>query len=62
MASAGTVNPGVVGMAEVIQPNSSNTGGAPMRGTPVMWSLVWVGAAALFLVMIHLAMIGRAAR
>lgn len=61
MASAGTVNPGVVGMAEVIQPNSANVSGN-LRGTPAMWSLIWVGAAALFLVMIHLAMIGRAAR
>lgn len=56
MASAG-----VVGMAEVIVPNSSTSGGS-MRGSPAMWSMVWVGASILFLVFIHLALVGRAAR
>lgn len=56
MASAG-----VVGMAEVIQPNAVSTGRG-MNGTPAMWSMVWVGVSVLFLVFIHLALIGRAAR
>jgi hypothetical protein len=56
MASAG-----VVGMSEVVTPNSvtSNNG---INGTPAMWAFVWVGAAALFLLMINMAMIGRASR
>lgn len=57
MASAG-----VVGMAEVIVPNSTTSGGGMMRGSPAMWSFVWVGASILFLVFIHLALVGRAAR
>jgi hypothetical protein len=56
MASAG-----VVGMAEVIQPNSVSTGGG-LSGTPAMWSFIWVGLSILFLFMIHLALIGRASR
>lgn len=55
MASAG-----VVGMADVIVPNSSTSGG--MSGTPAMWSFIWVGASILFLFFIHLALVGRAAR
>jgi hypothetical protein len=57
MASAG-----VVGMADVIVPNSSTSGPSAMKGSPAMWSLVWVGASVLFLVFIHLALVGRAAR
>lgn len=56
MASAG-----VVGMADVIVPNSSTSGGG-MSGSPAMWSFVWVGASILFLFFIHLALVGRAAR
>lgn len=56
MASAG-----VVGMAEVVTPNSSvsNPGFA---GSPAMWSFIWVGAAAFFLVFIHMAVAGRGGR
>jgi hypothetical protein len=54
-------NAGVVGMAEVIVPNSS-TSGTGMKGTPAMWSMVWVGISVLFLVFIHLALVGRASR
>ena len=57
MASAG-----VVGMAEVLVPNSSATGRGFKFGTPASWSMVWVGLSVLFLFMIHLAMVGRAAR
>jgi len=56
MASAG-----VVGYSEVIVPNSVSTGGG-LNGTPAMWSFIWVGLAALFLFMFHLALVGRAAR
>lgn len=56
MASAG-----VVGMAEVVTPNSVSTPSG-LGGSPAMWSFVWVGAAVLFLLMIHLAMVGRGAR
>jgi hypothetical protein len=56
MASAG-----VVGMAEVIVPNSSSTGRG-LNGTPAMWSMVWVGVSILILTMLHLALMGRAAR
>jgi hypothetical protein len=56
MASAG-----VVGYSEVIVPNSA-TSGTGMKGTPAMWSMVWVGLAVLFLVLMHLAMVGRASR
>lgn len=54
-------NAGVVGMAEVVTPNSVNTGGK-FGGSVAMWSFIWVGLSALFLVFINLAMIGRAAR
>ncbi len=58
MASAG-----VVGMAEVVTPNSvSNSGGVAGMGSVATWSMVWVGLAAFFLVFMHLAMIGRGAR
>lgn len=53
MASAG-----VVGMAEVVQPTSAPTGG--FSGSPAMWSFVWVGLAALVLVTLHMALVGRA--
>jgi len=56
MASAG-----VVGMAEVVVPNSNPVGGG-MNGTPAMWSMIWVGVSILILFMIHLALIGRARR
>lgn len=54
-------NGGVVGMSEVIQPNST-TSGNQLAGSVAMWSFVWVGIAVLFLVFINLAMIGRAGR
>jgi hypothetical protein len=54
-------NAGVVGMSEVIVPNSSTTGRG-LNGTPAMWSLVWVGLSILFLVFMHLALVGRASR
>jgi len=54
-------NAGVVGMAEVIVPNST-TSGNKLAGSAAMWSFVWVGLAALFLVFVNLAMIGRAGR
>jgi hypothetical protein len=54
-------NAGVVGMAEVIQPNSVATGNAGM-GSNVMWTYVWAGVAALFLLFCHLALVGRAGR
>jgi len=50
-------SPGVVGMSEVVQPNSGSA--AVGMGTNVMWSYVWVGAAALFLLFCHVAMMGR---
>lgn len=49
--------PGVVGMSEVVQPSSSVTGA--ISGRPVMWSMIWVGAAIIYLVFVHLAMMGR---
>lgn len=51
-------NAGVVGMSEVITPNSAvaNRG---LSGTPAMWSYVWVGFAALVLVTLHMAIAGR---
>ncbi len=56
MASAG-----VVGMAEVVTPNSSvNPQGTASQ--VATWSFVWAGMAALFLVFIHLALIGRGQR
>lgn len=51
-------SPGVVGMSEVVQPNSVNAG-TGLVGTPAMWSFIWAGAAALFLLFCHMAMIGR---
>jgi hypothetical protein len=56
MASAG-----VVGMSEVIVPNSA-PGRSGLAGSPAMWSFVWVGFAAFVLVTLHLAIMGRAAR
>lgn len=53
MASAG-----VVGMSEVVVPNSSMSGRG-LAGSNVMWSYVWVGVAALFLLFCHIAMMGR---
>lgn len=55
MASAG-----VVGMAEVVTPNSTVTN--QMAGSVAMWSFVWVGLSVLFLLFVNLAMIGRAGR
>lgn len=57
MASAG-----VVGMAEVVTPSSAPGGNSRLSGSPAMWAFVWVGAAALFLVTIHMAIMGRAGR
>ena len=48
-------------MAEVVTPNSTMSNNR-FSGAPAMWSFVWVGAAALFLVFVNLAMIGRAGR
>lgn len=56
MASAG-----VVGMAEVVTPNSTTSSNS-LSGGPAMWAFVWVGISALFLVFVNLAMIGRAGR
>lgn len=56
MASAG-----VVGMAEVITPNST-VSSTRLVGSPAMWSFVWVGASVFFLVFIHLAIVGRGRR
>jgi hypothetical protein len=53
MASAG-----VVGMAEVVTPNST-TSSTKLTGSVAMWSFVWVGVAVLFLMFIHVAMLGR---
>jgi hypothetical protein len=53
MASAG-----VVGMAEVVTPNSTVSSNA-LAGSAAMWSFVWVGASALFLIFVHVAMMGR---
>lgn len=52
---------GVVGMAEVVQPSSVSTQGK-LAGTPAMWAFVWVGAAMLFLLTLHVAMVGRGRR
>lgn len=56
MASAG-----VVGMAEVVTPNSM-VANRQLVGSAAMWSFVWVGAAVLMLLTIHVSLIGRAAR
>jgi hypothetical protein len=50
-------NAGVVGMAEVVQPNSSM--GQTANASVATWSFIWVGVAALVLLMLHLAMMGR---
>lgn len=52
-------NAGVVGMAEVVVPSSAPAGRNWVSGGPAMWSFVWVGLAALILVTLHLAIIGR---
>jgi len=52
-------NPGVVGYSEVVQPNSTATPDRMSAGTPAFWSFVWVGLSILFLMMVHVAMIGR---
>jgi branched-subunit amino acid permease len=54
-------NAGVVGAAELITPQSApaNTG---LNGTPAMWAFIWVGFALLVLVVLHLAITGRASR
>lgn len=52
-------NAGVVGMAEVVVPNSANPGS---RNSVTIWSLVWVGLAVFFLLFVNLAMIGRMGR
>lgn len=57
MASAG-----VVGMAEVVTPNSSPSGRHVNMATPALWSFVWVGFAAFVLIVLHLAIVGRASR
>lgn len=54
-------NAGVVGMAEVIVPNSTTSSGG-LKGSPAMWSFVWVGVSIFILMFIHLAMAGRAGR
>lgn len=52
-------NAGVVGMAEVVVPNSSATPNRLSPGTPALWSFVWVGVSILFLMFINMAMLGR---
>lgn len=52
MASAG-----VVGYAEVMSPNATSQTG--LSGSAAMWSFVWVGLAALFLMFIHVALVRR---
>lgn len=49
---------GVVGMSEVVVPNST-AGQSRFFGTPAMWSFIWVAAAVAFLFMVHLALLGR---
>ena len=55
MASAG-----VVGMADVVVPTSRSK--SPLGGSPAMWAYIWVAVAAAFLIMVNMALIGRAAR
>lgn len=55
-------NAGVVGMAEVVTPNSTTGKTASGRMDVTTWSFVWAGAAALFLLFCHMALVGRAAR
>jgi len=51
---------GVVGMSEVIVPNSASGPTSKLSwGTPAMWSFIWVAVALAFLFMIHLALLGR---
>jgi hypothetical protein len=50
-------NAGVVGMAEVVTPNSG-ANGTGLAGSVAMWSFVWVGAAALFLIFVHISIAG----
>lgn len=57
MASAG-----VVGMAEVVTPSSAPSSGSSFGGSPAMWAYVWVGFAALILMFMHMALIGRGRR
>lgn len=49
---------GVVGMAEVVSPNSA-VSSSGLKGSAAMWSFIWVGLAALFLMFVHVAMVGR---
>lgn len=49
---------GVVGMSEVIVPNST-AGKTQFFGTPAFWAFVWVAASVLFLFLIHVALLGR---
>lgn len=51
--------PGVVGFSEVVQPNSVGTPDRMSMGTPAFWSFLWVGLSVLFLMLVHMAMIGR---
>jgi hypothetical protein len=51
-------NAGVVGMAEVVTPNST-TSSSGVAGSVAMWSFVWVGVSVLFLMFIHVAMVRR---
>jgi hypothetical protein len=55
-------NAGVVGMAEVIVPSSAPANRGFTAGSVAMWSFVWVGFAALLLVTLHLAIVGRSSR
>lgn len=52
-------NAGVVGMAEVVTPNSVGGNNTSLSGTPAMWAIVWTGIAVLILMFIHIAAIGR---
>jgi len=52
MASAG-----VVGMAEVVSPTSQSN--SRLSGSPAMWAFIWTAAAALFLVFMNMALVGR---
>jgi|HubBroStandDraft_2_1064218.scaffolds.fasta_scaffold1578828_2 hypothetical protein len=52
-------NAGVVGMAEVVVPSSTSGSRRGLNGGPATWSFIWVGFAALILVTLHMAIIGR---
>jgi|HubBroStandDraft_1064217.scaffolds.fasta_scaffold15150_6 hypothetical protein len=54
--------PGIVGMAEVVVPNSVATPNRLSAGTPAFWSFVWVGLAVIFLMFVNTAMLGRGGR